>query len=160
MSQWTYVNGVIKVDTFSRSSAETLYLVQTVVNHLPAISGSEGDVQYYITIENGYNTSSNVDEFNNFSNLGNGWTGRRLFEYQSCALITMSGALRDRTFEETLRETTKALARLSSRLFVDECIVLVRSYWNSFVFDNPKWMKDMDVSDWCRDLLWCFEKEK
>ena len=160
MSQWTYVNGVIKVDTMSRSSAETLYLVQTVVNHLPVISGSERNVQYYINLENGYNTSSNVDEFDKFSNLGNGWTGKRLFEWQTNTLITMYGALRDRTFEETLRETTKTLARLSSRLLVDECVVSVRSYRDSFVFNNPEWMKNAYMSDWCEKFLWSFGKEK
>ena len=39
MSVWFNVNGVITVDTFARSDAEAMYLVQTVVNHLPKIHG-------------------------------------------------------------------------------------------------------------------------
>lgn len=34
MSCWTYVTGVIEVDTCARSDAEAMYLAQTVVNHL------------------------------------------------------------------------------------------------------------------------------
>ena len=41
MSCWTYVTGVIEVDTCARSDAEAMYLAQTVVNHLPRITGSE-----------------------------------------------------------------------------------------------------------------------
>lgn len=157
MSQWTYVNGVIKVDTFSRSSAETLYLVQTVVDHLPVISGSERNVEYYINLAKSMETSSSVDEFNNFSNLYND-RHFRCFNWQTYALIALNGYLRDRDFETTLRETTRMLARLSSRLWVDECLVSVRDGYNcnSFVFNNPNWIKDMDRSDWCRDLLRSF----
>lgn len=46
MSMWTYVNGTIELDTFGRSDAESMYLAQTVINHLPRITGSEGDVNY------------------------------------------------------------------------------------------------------------------
>ena len=40
MSCWTYVTGVIEVDTCARSDAEAMYLAQTVVNHLPRITVS------------------------------------------------------------------------------------------------------------------------
>lgn len=38
MSRWTYVTGVIEVDTCARSDAEAMYLAQTVVSHLPGIT--------------------------------------------------------------------------------------------------------------------------
>ncbi len=44
MSRWTYVTGVIEVDTCARSDAEAMYLAQTVVSHLPCITGSERDM--------------------------------------------------------------------------------------------------------------------
>ena len=44
MSSWTYVTGVIEVDTFGRSDAEAMYMAQTVVNHLPRIT-VQRDVQ-------------------------------------------------------------------------------------------------------------------
>lgn len=65
MSCWTYVTGVIDVDTFARSDAEAMYLAQTVANHLPRITGSEGDAKFYFSRPEGYCTSSNVDEFEN-----------------------------------------------------------------------------------------------
>lgn len=47
MSRWTYVTGVIEVDTCARSDAEAMYLAQTVVSHLPGITGSERDVEFH-----------------------------------------------------------------------------------------------------------------
>lgn len=63
MSCWTYIEGVIEVDTFGRSDAEAMYLAQTVVNHLPRITGSEGSAKFYFSRPDGYCSSSNVDEF-------------------------------------------------------------------------------------------------
>lgn len=47
MSYWTYVTGVIEVDTCARSDAEAMYLAQTVVNHLPRITGSERNAEFH-----------------------------------------------------------------------------------------------------------------
>ena len=69
MSCWTYVTGVIEVDTCARSDAEAMYLAQTVVNHLPRITGSERSVEFHLSQPNGYCSSSNVDEFDQPSNL-------------------------------------------------------------------------------------------
>lgn len=157
MSHWTKVHGVIEVDTFSRSSAEAMYLAQTVVNHLPRVTGSEGDVEYYLNLVHGSNTSSNCDEFDQRSNLCNG-AHFRVFEYQSCVLITIDGYLRDREFDQTLRETVKALARLSSRLWVKRCVVSVSDWVRRFVFDDPHWVIAREQTSWARDLLWEFER--
>ena len=54
MSCWTYVTGVIEVDTCARSDAEAMYLAQTVVNHLPRITGSERSVEFHLSQPNGY----------------------------------------------------------------------------------------------------------
>lgn len=114
MSLWTYVSGVIEVDTCARSDAEAMYLAQTVVNHLPRITGSERDVEYYLSRPSGYCVSSNVDEFDQPSNLYHDRFS--MFTTQDRILITIHGNLRDRMFKQTLREATKMLARLSSRL--------------------------------------------
>lgn len=153
MSMWTYVSGVVKVDTFARSDAEAIYLAQTVVNHLPLISGSEGPVRYYLNLLRGACCSSNCDEFNRRSNLcDDSYYG--LFESQTDVLITLDGGLRDRTFEETLRETTRTLSRLSTRLGVKECLVSVTDGDKSYVFHDPDWLISMKTSDWARQLLW------
>ncbi len=153
MSLWTYVTGVIEVDTFGRSDAEAMYLAQTVINHLPRITGSEGNAEFYLSRPKGYNCSSNVDERDQCSNLYDD-RYRRMFRTQSRILIAVHGALRDRMFRQTLHETTKMLARLSSRLWIRDCLVRVKSDTNqSFVFDNSEWIRDREITDWASKLL-------
>ncbi len=153
MSYWTYVTGVIEVDTCARSDAEAMYLAQTVVNHLPRITGSERNAEFHFSRPDGYCSSSNVDEFDKPSNL---YDDRhfRMFTTQEKILITVHGNLRDRTFKATLRETTKMLARLSSRLWVRECLVRVRSdMGETFIFDNPEWVRNRDLTNWTQKIL-------
>ena len=157
MSCWTYVTGVIEVDTCARSDAEAMYLAQTVVNHLPRITGSERSVEFHLSQPNGYCSSSNVDEFEQPSNL---YDDRhfRMFTTQDRVLITIHGNLRDRLFKQTLHETTKMLARLSSRLWIRECLVWVKSdMGETFIFDNPEWVRRREVTDWASSLLWKFD---
>lgn len=160
MSYWTYVHGSILVDTCSRSTPETLYKVQTVLNHLPQISGSEWPAKFYPILLDGHSHSSTHDEFEQLSNLGDrrnsryGW-----FETQSRCLIVLHGELRDRMFGQTLCETTKALSRLSSRLWVQECLITVNGYDKDFLFNNPEWLHDNYNPKWTSDLLWKFEEE-
>lgn len=161
MSYWTYVHGSLLVETYSRSTPETLYKVQTVLNHLPLIYGSEGPVKFYPVLPDGHAYSSTHDEFEQFSNLGDrrnsryGW-----FETQTRCLIVLHGALRDRMFEQTLYETTKALSRLSSRLCVEECLITVNGFDKDFLFNNPKWLPDNYDPEWTSDLLWEFKDEE
>ena len=154
MSRWTYVTGVIEVDTCARSDAEAMYLAQTVVGHLPGITGSERDVEFHFLRPNGYCSSSNVDEFGKLSNLYDD-KQFRMFTTQERVLIVMHGRLRDRMFEQTLRETTKILARLSSRLLVTSCSVRVKSdRGETFLFDDPEWIFNREITEWTRYLLW------
>lgn len=153
MSSWTHVFGVIEADTFARSEAEAMYIAQTVINHLPKIRGSEHDVEFHLNKPNWTNCSSGTDEFGHWSNLYND-SYFKCFERQTCVLITMSGSLRDTEFKDTLRQTTKMLARLSKRLFVDNCLVSVKGNEDNFVFDNPQWVCEQDRSDWTDKLLW------
>ena len=74
---------------------------------------------------------------------------------QERVLIVMHGRLRDRMFEQTLRETTKILARLSSRLLVTSCSVRVKSdRGETFLFDDPEWICNREITEWTRYLLW------
>lgn len=153
MSYWTYVMGVIEVDTCARSDAEAMYLAQTVVNHLPRITGSERNAEFHLSRPSGYCSSSNVDEFDKPSNL---YDDRhfRMFTTQEKILITVHGSLRDRTFKATLRETTKMLARLSSRLWVTNCFVRVKSgAGETFIFDDPEWIRNRGLTNWTQKIL-------
>ena len=62
MSQWTHIFGIIKVEPLGRTQAEKTYLLQTVLEHLPVVSGSEEDLEVIINQEHGYDSSSSVDE--------------------------------------------------------------------------------------------------
>lgn len=61
--------------------------MQTVVDHLPKVTGSEGDMDIYIVRAYGHNMWSNRDEFHNLS---------RGFKTQSRYFLVLDGHLRDR----------------------------------------------------------------
>lgn len=64
----------------------------------------------------------------------------------------MSGALRDADFEHALRDTTRMLARLSSRLWVANCLVSVSSDGKQFIFNKPEWILDREAIGWTDKL--------
>ena len=41
MSSWTYVRGMIRVDPIGESTTEKEFVVHTVLDHLPPVTGSE-----------------------------------------------------------------------------------------------------------------------
>ncbi len=148
MSTWSFVSGIIEVETFSRTTAEAMYIAQTVVSHLPKIHGSERCVSFYLNELKGFKNSSDADEFDNRSNLMRGENECNLFEWQPNVLITLNGALRDASYECAIRDTTKMLARLSSRLWVKSCLISVSSDERKFVFCDPKWVLNRELSEW------------
>lgn len=149
MSLWCSVRGLIVADTFAEYTPAALYRAQCVVDHLPRITGSEGPAQFYVTVKRGTNqTICGWDELHQYSNLGGGRRGNQ-FEAQSQVLISVCGDLRDRWLPQTLPEVTKTLARLASRLSIDTCLVSVEDdCGQKFLFNNPKWLRDMPMSDW------------
>lgn len=152
MSVWSYVSGVIEVDTFADSDAEAMFLAQTVIDHLPKIDGSEHCAKFYLNKIQGYETSSNVDEFRQRSNLRRGGHYLGLFKWQTRILITINGSLRDADFEHALKDTTRMLARLSSRLSVMSCLVSVLSEGRQFIFNNPDWILNRKDTGWADKL--------
>ena len=68
MSYWTYINGTITVRPMGRTQPEKRYILETVLNHLPRVTGSEGDMNTYIIQKNGYNSSCSCDEFGEVTN--------------------------------------------------------------------------------------------
>ena len=151
MSSWTYVSGLIEVDTFAQTSAEAIFKAQTVVDHLPRITGSEGSAHFVVVPMPGWpNQSSGLDELGHFSDLGDKrypsrWTP---FQSQSGMLLVLHGSLRDRWFDQTLHETTKCLTRLASRLHVRDCLVRVSGFDRQYIFDTPDWIYSMPNSGW------------
>ena len=58
MSWWTYINGTITVEPMGRTQAEKRYILETVLNHLPIVTGSERDMEVHIIQKDGHNSSS------------------------------------------------------------------------------------------------------
>lgn len=129
MSVWTHIRGMVTVSAMlSESQADMDYQVNKTLEHLPLITGSEGNLKPYVVRKRGYNFSSTVDEYNNQSNLTNSESGR-MFESQTDYVLVLHESLRDKGFAETYKEVVKWLCRLSKRIWVkDVCINIVDDY--------------------------------
>lgn len=161
MSSWTYVHGMVEIEVPARTTAEAIFKAQTIVDHLPRITGSEGPARWAVAPVQGWLCSSNVDELGHCSNLGRRtryynaaarWNDYS-FERQTKILLTLDGALRDRYFEQTLYETTKCLARLSSRVWVQHCLVRVSHWDKAYIFSDPDWIISQCENDWVSGLV-------
>ena len=154
MSSWTYINGSILVNVTGRTQPEKEYILKTVLSHMPKVTGSERDMTVYINQIEGYDSSSNCDEFGEFSNLGG--ENFRDFKTQSNYIISVNASLRDRRFKQTLQEFNKWICRLSKRIMVDDIIVKVSEYDKYYLFQNKEALNDMyEWKDkWTDYLMW------
>lgn len=48
MSSWTYVHGTIVASPPGRTQHEKRYILETVLDHLPVVTGSERDMEVYV----------------------------------------------------------------------------------------------------------------
>lgn len=169
MSSWTYVHGMIVVEPMGRTQAEKRYILDTVLDHLPRVTGSEGDMDVYVIQKNGHNSSSSCDEFgmrtNNLTSMYGGKSRRGWLEMQREYILVVDGSLRDRHFAETKEEFVKWLCRLAKRVSVTEVMVSVDSWENQMLildkmdkfwkmFENPSWANDDFEPTWCEYLMW------
>ena len=90
MSLWTHVTGAIYVIMYSQSIAHTLNYARLMLANAPKVTGSEGDMQTYVNILNGYN----YVEFENGAKR----------KWQTGVIISLVGDLRDRTIDQTKQE--------------------------------------------------------
>ena len=169
MSQWAYVRGVVIVSPMGRTQPEKRYILDTVLAHLPRVTGSEKDMDVYVIQKNGHDSSSSCDEFgmntDNLESIYGGKSNRGWLNVQSQYILAVDGSLRDRTFEETKKEFVKWLCRLAKRVTVEEILVTVESidgsmliredmgaFWN--MFEDPSWVKKDHEPTWCEYLMW------
>jgi hypothetical protein len=173
MSSWTYINGNVTVSPLGRTQAEMRYILETVLSHLPIVSGSERDMSVHIIQKSGHNNYSSVDELGFKTNNLKDDYGRKSkkgwLETQSEYILVVEGKLRDRVFEETLKEFNNWLCRLSKRLMVENVLVKIEGYNKEIILENknkayynmfeyPSWSwYEKDSKNWCEYLLW---KEK
>lgn len=158
MSYWTYVTGVITVSPMGRTQPEKRYILDTVLEHLPKVTGSERDMYVHVVQKAGYNGSCSHNEF------GEWIPGERHYTQDDYFLV-IEGSLRDRKFDETKRELNKWLNRLAKRVGIDELLVRLHAYDRELIISNAKpyhqmaeWPSWTDESGgepmWCEYLMW------
>lgn len=167
MSHWTHVIGTLRVSPMGRTQPEKRYILETVLAHLPLVTGSERDMEIHINVGGGASSSSSCDEFDMCTDKGidmyygvrkdrGGW-----FDMEEDYLLTLVGNLRDREFEETFREFQKWIIRLAKRVTVDEiCVKIWAEYGQQIIISDPTPYRDMfEWPSWCRDSNgepnWC-----
>ena len=159
MSYWTYVNGTITVNVPGRTQPEIRYILETVIAHLPKVTGSEGNMDVYLIQKNGHNFSSTHNEF--------GIWQKDWEQMQTKYIIVLDGSLRDRMFSQTFKELNIFLNRLSKRLQVDDILVSLKShdpYEKEYLFrdsekygnmcERPSWVNDSGEPAWWEYLMW------
>lgn len=169
MSCWSYVRGSVIVSPIGRTQPEKRYILDTVLDHLPRVTGSEGDMDVYVIQKNGHNSSCTCDEFgmhtNNLESIYGGKSNRGWLNVQSQYVLVVDGSLRDRTFKDTKKEFLKWLCRLAKRVTVEEILVTVESFDGDMLirenkgafwemFEYPSWANDDHEPTWCEYLMW------
>ncbi len=163
MSYWTYINGNITVSPMGRTQAEKRYILETVLEHLPVVKGSEGGMDVYIIQKDGYDHSSSADEFGDTTNnlidsYGNKSRRRGHLETQSEYILVVNGSLRDKRFNNTFKEFVKWIARLAKRVQVEDVLVNISDGDKEITMRDQgfKYRQLYDNTDinWCEYLMW------
>lgn len=169
MSSWTYITGVITVSPMGRTQPEKRYILDTVLEHQPRVTGSEEDMHVHVVQKHGYNCSSSHNEFGE-------WIPWKKNRTQDDYFVIIEAALRDRYFEETLRELNKWLNRLAKRAGIQDLMVKLTGYdskWerkeliisNSEPYEKmsewPSWVPEKSNGEpmWCEYLMWDSAKD-
>lgn len=160
MSSWTYITGTIGVSPFGQTQPEKRYILDTVLSHLPLVTGSEENMNTYVIQKHGHNSFCSHDEFGQWSNLGNGdGYGHPSFETQDNYIIVVDASLRDRHFNETLREFNNWLCRLSKRIVVNDILVRIDGYDKQIILQNTNnvYSQMFELPSWCNsgEPTWC-----
>jgi len=175
MSWWTYINGTIMVSPIGRTQAEKTYILNTVLEHLPLVTGSERDMNVYIIQKNGDNSSSSCDEFGySTNNLVDSYGGKSRkhgwLRIQDEYILVVNGSFRDREFGETLQEFNKWLCRLAKRISIEDVLVEIKGYEETKLirntndiygkmFEDPSWSNE-ESENWCEYLMWDYDRDE
>lgn len=167
MSSWTCIAGTIAVSPIGRTQAEKRYILDTVLSHLPLVTGSEGNMNTYVIQKKGHSSICSHDEFGQYSNLGNGerYGKHSCFAIQDKYIIVVDAALRDREFSRTLREFLNWMNRLAKRVLVDDVLVEISGYEKHLIlrnnndvygemFENPSWCDSSKEPTWCEYMMY------
>lgn len=165
MSYWTEVNGTITVAPMGRTQAEKRYILETVLDHLPRVTGSEGDMDVYIIQKKGFDCGSSHTEFGEWGGYKN-WKTLST-EMQSEYILVVNGSLRDRQFTQTFREFIKWIVRLGKRIGIEDVLVEIKDDVKSTIiknsnfddlFEEPSWYNrkngEHKEPNWCEYLMY------
>jgi len=172
MSYWTHIMGVIEVSPMGRTQHEKTYILNTVLDHLPQVTGSEGNMHIIVNQHPDYNISSSHDEFgmrtNNLKDrFGDCSRDRGWMEMTDRYFLLVIGDLRDRQFRQTFMEFQKWLCRLAKRVIVYGISVTISAdygkkchleygYYNPYhdMFEWPVWDNEDEEPAWYEYLMW------
>ena len=179
LSFWTYLTGTVTVRPMGRTQAEKRYILDTVLEHLPLVTGSERDMNIYVIQKNGDSSSSSCDEFGEVTNnlvdsYGNKSRKRGWLRTQDEYILVVNGSLRDRMFDQTYKEFMKWLCRLGKRVGIEDVLVEVKGYGKSTIiintniqkekyswkksfsqlFEDPTWCNDTGEPNWCEFMMY------
>lgn len=169
MSFWTYINGTVTVRPLGRTQEEKEYILKSVLNHLPLVTGSERDMYVYVIQKNGDSSSSSCDEFgevtnNLVDNYGNRSRKRGWLRTQDEYILVVNGSLRDRIFDQTYKEFQKWLCRLAKRVGVEDVLVEIKGWKQSALIRNPHIQKknvyETVYGQMFEKPTWCYENDE
>lgn len=115
MSYWTHIVGVLHIDTF-KETHDLKNVLEDALNAAPKITGSEQDANIFVNIPEGHNVWTSCDcascEFKDtIRHYDDGFEcdapehySCPSGEYQTRAVITVQGDLRDRMRSQTKKE--------------------------------------------------------
>lgn len=167
MSFWTYITGVITVSPMGKTQPQKRYVLDTVLAHLPRVTGSEHNMRIHVIQRSGHDGSSSHNEFDEpviRDADSDGW-----MRTQSKYFILVDASLRDRMFEDTFCEFNQWLNRLSKRVDIDDILVRIDGYSEKnympksytyddaepymHMFEGPSWFDGREPA-WAEYLLW------
>lgn len=169
MSNWTYINGMIRVSPMGRTQAEMTYILNTVLEHLPVIQGSEGELEIYVNQVYGHDSSCSCDEFmmctnNLVDSYGTKTRKSGWMRTSEIYLLTLNAALRDTYYNDIFRQFQKWLCRLAKRVPVYQVLVNINDYYKESIindsdkyydmWERPSWGNPEIEPNWCEYLMW------
>lgn len=162
MSVWTSIRGTVDVNPLGRTQAEKRYILETVLAHLPVVTGSEDDMNVYVVQPKGFDQSSNVDELGFRTNNLINYYGKKDRIYgshrvQGRYILVLDGDLRDRAFCDTYRQLHKWLCRLAKRIYISRVLIEIESFNKEVIIKNTEdcYSKMFEFEDgWYEYLLW------
>lgn len=162
-----------------RTQAEKRYILDTVLAHLPIVSGSEKDMDVYVIQKNGHNGSSSCDEFGYITNnllddCGRKSRKRGWLRTQDEYILVVDAELRGKEFEQVYRQFIKWLIRLGKRVMIEDILVQIKDYYKSTIikdyrvqnekysyqnvflnlFEGTSWVKEDGEVNWCEYMLY------